>query len=110
MSVEKSADYFSLDDKGVVLRLRVQPNSKRTGPLGTVGEETRELRWGVKSPAKEGKANAEVVKSVAEFFNLPKSRVTILRGDSSRLKAVLLSGLGAEEWERRKIGLEISGK
>jgi len=42
----------------------------------------------VKCPAKEGRANENVIKLLAEFFNLPKSRVKIISGHSSKNKVI----------------------
>jgi len=41
-----------------------------------------------KCPAKEGRANENVIKLLAEFFNLPKSRVKIISGHSSKNKVI----------------------
>jgi uncharacterized protein (TIGR00251 family) len=43
--------------------------------------------WTTAKPA-DGAANAAVVKSLAEYFDVPKSRVKIIRGEKSRTKIV----------------------
>lgn len=43
---------------------------------------------GVKAKPVGGKANAEVVKKIAGYFNVPVSRVTIISGHTSRRKVV----------------------
>jgi hypothetical protein len=42
----------------------------------------------VKAPAKEGKANKEVIEVLAEHFKVPKSCVTIVTGLKSNRKIV----------------------
>ncbi len=42
----------------------------------------------VKAPAKEGKANDAVAEALSEYFERPKSRVTILHGRTGRNKVV----------------------
>jgi uncharacterized protein (TIGR00251 family) len=42
----------------------------------------------VKAPAKEGKANKEVIAILAEHFKVPKSCVTIITGLKSNRKIV----------------------
>lgn len=44
------------------------------------------LRVAVTAPAREGRANAAVVKAVAEYLKVAPSRVRILRGLTSRRK------------------------
>ncbi|MEQ1803104.1 MAG: DUF167 domain-containing protein [Gammaproteobacteria bacterium] len=46
----------------------------------------------LKAPPVDGKANAELVALVARHFGQPKSRVTIKRGASGRLKVVTIAG------------------
>lgn len=40
----------------------------------------------VKEEAKEGKANRAIVESLAEYFNIPKSRVQIISGENIKQK------------------------
>ncbi len=42
----------------------------------------------VQAPPVDGKANAEVIKLVAEHFHVKRAQVEILRGDSSNLKVI----------------------
>ncbi|MGH2373740.1 MAG: DUF167 domain-containing protein [bacterium] len=46
------------------------------------------LRVTVRAPAREGRANAEVVKAVAKFLNVAPSRVRIVRGLAGRHKVL----------------------
>lgn len=52
------------------------------------------LRVTVTAPAREGRANAAVVKAVAEFLNVAPSRVRIVRGLTGRHKVLeIMEGL-----------------
>jgi len=42
----------------------------------------------VKEPAKEGRANEAVIKLLAEYFDIPKSRIKIASGLKSKKKIV----------------------
>lgn len=42
----------------------------------------------VKAPALEGKANAALVKLFSEYFDIPKSRVIIIKGSKGKNKLV----------------------
>ena len=92
---------FSKHPQGVTLSLRVQPRSSKSGPLGAYGEKGEWLKWGLHSAPEGGKANKELIEGVARFFNLSKSRVRILQGESSRQKVVLLEGMELAEVEGR---------
>ncbi|MBI4972170.1 MAG: DUF167 domain-containing protein [Candidatus Omnitrophica bacterium] len=42
----------------------------------------------LKSMAIEGKANAELIQLLADKYDVPKTRVDIVRGENSRIKLV----------------------
>lgn len=42
----------------------------------------------VKEPPMDGRANSAIVSAIAEFFNVPKSRVRIVAGLASRQKII----------------------
>ena len=66
--------------------IRVKPGSRK-GPLVEVGEDG-ELTVFVRERAVDGAANSGVEKELAAHFGVAPSRVTILRGHSSRIKRV----------------------
>ena len=51
------------------------------------------LRVAVTAPPHEGRANAAVIAALAEHFHIPRSRVRILRGGTSRRKVVEIIGI-----------------
>jgi uncharacterized protein len=70
-----------------LLTIRAHPGSRRTG-VEKVGEA--EYRVRVAAPPEKGQANREVVAALADYFNLPVSRIRIVRGEKSRIKLVAL--------------------
>ncbi len=79
------------------LNVYVSPGAKRSEVVGMDGEF---LRVKVSSPPKEGKANAELVELLSEFFRVPKSCIRILRGERSRKKVIEVERVSKEELER----------
>ena len=53
-----------------------------------VGPVDGRLRVRVAAPAVDGKANAELVRFLAEAFGVARANVTLLRGDTGRRKLV----------------------
>ena len=86
--------YISQKGSDAVLTLRVMPRASREGPIGLHGSS---LKWGVHAAPVDGKANEAVIASVAAHCGVPKRDVTILSGETSREKRVLVSGKSAEE-------------
>lgn len=64
----------------------VKPGSKK-GPLVEVADDGS-LTLFVRERAVDGAANDGVVKLLAAHFGVPRSRVTIVRGHTSRSKLV----------------------
>jgi hypothetical protein len=66
-------------------QVKVKPNSKKQ----TIEElADGSLTVHLKSPPIDGKANKELVKLLAEKFNIPKSQIRIKSGLSSKNKLI----------------------
>ena len=79
---------------GVTLAVRAQPGAKRTAIHGIYGEgPAAQLKIAVQAPPVEGRANEALIAFLAETFGVPKSAVTVVSGELSRSKVVLLRGL-----------------
>jgi uncharacterized protein (TIGR00251 family) len=72
----------------LVLELHVQPGASRTEVAGTHGDA---LKVRLAAPPVDGKANAELLRFLAEAFGVPRRDVTLLRGESSRAKVVRIT-------------------
>jgi uncharacterized protein (TIGR00251 family) len=72
------------------LAIKVVPNAPRSAVAGWLGEA---LKVKVHAPPAEGRANEELCSFLAAHLGLPRRSVTVLRGDSSRLKLVRIEGL-----------------
>ncbi len=86
--------YFTETADGVVLNVLAQPRSSRSGVDGVVGDA---LKVRIRSAPVDGKANKEMVETLADAFSLPKNRVNFVGGETSKNKRILLAGLGAAE-------------
>jgi uncharacterized protein len=78
----------------VVLTVHVQPRASRN-QLVFQGADRIALR--LTAPPVEGAANAACCALLADLLDLPKSRVTILRGETSRRKQVRIQGASAAD-------------
>ena len=66
-------------------RVKVKPNSKRQS---IESETDGSLTIHLKSPPVDGKANEELIKLLAERFDVPKFQIRIKSGLSSRQKLI----------------------
>lgn len=69
----------------MVVQIKVKPNSKKPRIEEEAGGG---LVVYLKSPPAEGKANEELIATLATHYGVPKSRVRIKMGASSRTKLV----------------------
>jgi hypothetical protein len=82
------------DGDGVVLSLHIQPGAKRTEMAGLHGEA---LKIRLAAPPVDGKANDALVAFLAKTLGVPKSRVELVSGQTSRTKRVRVAGVGAAD-------------
>ncbi|WP_211473701.1 DUF167 domain-containing protein [Collimonas humicola] len=74
---------------GVRLALQVTPNAKKSQVIGPL-EDVLKLR--LQAQPIEGKANEALVRFLAELLDLPRSRINITHGQTSKKKLVELTG------------------
>ena len=76
----------------MVLSVRAQPRSSRSGVDGVVGDA---VKVRIRCAPVDGKANKELVETLAEAFGVPKSSVVLKSGETSKTKRILLRGVDA---------------
>jgi uncharacterized protein len=79
-------------DGGASFDIAVKPRASREG-VGPVQAER--LVVSVNAPPVDGKANAAVVRVLAETFGVARSAVAIVRGEAGRKKTVRIAGITA---------------
>lgn len=75
---------------GIRIALKVVPGSTREGIAGWLGDA---LKVRVRAPAEAGRANAAVVRVVAEALGLTTDAVRIASGGASPKKILEIDGL-----------------
>ena len=82
----------SIRDGRLTFKVQVVPRSSRSE---VAGEHNGSLRVRVSSPPVEGAANKELTQVLAKAFKVSRSAVSIVSGQSSRLKQVSIEGVGS---------------
>ena len=78
----------------MIVKVRVIPNAKTTEIVGRLGSI---LRVKLQAPNIENKANNLLVRFLAEFFEVRRSKVFLRRGQRGREKIVEIEGRPEEE-------------
>jgi uncharacterized protein (TIGR00251 family) len=71
------------------LKVQITPNAPRSEVVGWLGDR---LKIKIKAPAVEGKANAELRRFLAESLEICPGDVTILQGETGRVKVLQIDG------------------
>ena len=72
------------------MNVKAQPRSSKAGLDGVQGDA---LKVRIRSAPVDGKANKELVETLAEAFGIAKSSVVLKGGETSRTKRILLRGV-----------------
>ena len=86
------AGYLTETPEGVILNVRAQPRSSRSGIDGILGDA---VKVRIRCAPVDGKANKELIETLSEAFDLPKSAVQFKSGETSKTKRILLRGTEA---------------
>jgi len=77
--------------------VKVHPRARRSAVTGRLGDA---WKLDLTAPPVEGKANEECVRFLAELVGVPRARVRIATGLTSRTKVVEIEGVTEEEFSR----------
>lgn len=83
------------------LNVQISANASRNDIVGWVGDK---LKIKIKAPAVEGKANAELLRYLAERLGIRQNCLQILRGDTAKLKVIQIQGI-EDAALREKLGI-----
>ena len=81
---------------GVFLEIDVQPGAKRQGIVG-VNDWRGRISVAVRAQAQKGQANNAVIHVLANNLHIPTSDLSIVAGQTSRQKRVLVENVDTSE-------------
>ena len=87
--MDTSPSWISLHNGRLLLTLHIQPGASRTALAGLHGEA---LKIRLAAPPVDGKANAALLRFVAETLKHPPRQINHVSGQSSRQKRVAVEG------------------
>jgi len=85
--------WYRKTEQGWLIAVHAQPGAKKSAVAGLHGGA---LKIRIAAPPVEGKANAALVAFVAGALGLPRGAVSVVRGDSSREKLLLVAEPAAD--------------
>lgn len=88
---------FIEKDGALIFTVKVVPRASKSE---IVGELNGALKVRIASPPVDGAANAELVKTLAKFCDVPKSTVEIIKGETSKTKQIKISDVNQADFNR----------
>lgn len=82
--------YWERAAEGIRLHCHIQPKASRDAIAGIYNQR---LKIQITAPPADGKANAHLLKFLAKAVGIPKSRIKLISGQSSRQKSLILEGV-----------------
>jgi uncharacterized protein (TIGR00251 family) len=82
-----------------VIQIKVVPKASKTQVI----KEKEWIKIKLTSPAQKGKANKQLIELLSKKLRLPKSKIKIVSGETSRDKQISIEGLSEEEIFNRLI-------
>jgi len=88
-------DTFTHDTPdGCTLQVRIHPGARKNAITGI---HDAALKISLTAPPIEGRANQALIAFLADQLRIPKSRITLLTGTTSRSKTLRITGKSAAE-------------
>lgn len=85
-------------NKGVSFAVKVHPRARKNAISGIVGDA---LKLALTAPPVEGRANQAVIEFFSDFFEIPRTSVSIASGETSRNKVIRIAGVPAQTVRER---------
>ena len=86
--------FLKAHPEGTLLAIKVIPRASKNEIAEPLGAE---LKIKVTAPPVDSAANRAVIEFLADELNTSKSNITLLRGETSRHKTILIKGLSPEQ-------------
>ncbi len=85
--------------RGSALAIRVTPRARRNEVAEVLNDGTIRIR--LTAPPVEGKANKALIEFLSQILGVPKSRISIVAGETGRDKLVSILDMEPQEAQRR---------
>ena len=82
------AEWARWDGDDLILQVRVQPRARRDEIAGLHGGR---LRVRITAPPTDGRANEQLIRFLADRFQVPRARVELLSGSATRDKRLRIA-------------------
>ena len=90
-----SNDYFKITGNDIVIKVKIVPGSSKNKIVGVYNDA---LKISITAPPVEGKANKKCIAYLAKYFDISKSKIEIILGQTSKNKLIKIYDISQEEF------------
>ncbi len=88
-------DCFKITGNDIIVKIKIIPSSSKNKIVGAYGDT---LKVAITAPPVEGKANKRCIAYLAKCFDIAKSNLEIISGQTSKNKLIKIYDINREEF------------
>lgn len=88
-------DCFEIRGNDIIIKVKIVPGSSKNKIIGVYNDA---LKISIAAPPVEGKANKKCIAYLAKYFDLAKSKIEIISGQTSKNKLIKIYDISPKEF------------
>ena len=88
-------DYFKITGNDIIVKVKIVPGSSKNKIIGVYNDS---LKITITAPPVEGKANKKCIAYLAKYFDVAKSKIEIIAGQTSKNKLIKIYDISKKEF------------
>jgi len=88
-------DYFKITGNDIVIKVKIVPGSSKNKIVGVHNDA---IKITITAPPIEGKANKKCIAYLAKYFDVAKSKIEIISGQTSKNKLIKIYDISQKEF------------
>ena len=88
-------DYFKITGNDIIVKVKIVPGSSKNKIIGVYNDS---LKFTITAPPVEGKANKKCIAYLAKYFDVAKSKIEIISGQTSKNKLIKIYDISQKEF------------
>ena len=88
-------DCFKIRGNDIIIKVKIVPGSSKNKIIGVYNDA---LKITITAPPVEGKANKKCITYLAKYFDVAKSKIEIISGQTSKNKLIKIYNINQKEF------------
>lgn len=88
-------DCFKISGNDIIIKVKIVPGSSKNKIIGAYNDA---LKISIAAPPVEGKANKKCIAYLAKYFDVAKSKIEIISGQTSKNKIIKIYDISQKEF------------